>query len=154
MLDLANIFSNFSAFCNSHMSQHMANTSICEALKVCRKNINIAIKGWRLFIFCTGMNWKSHFQEMQWDQRLANIPKWVAIELSSGAEYPPQGQWVAETNKIFCKWCTHFASHKMHDKRTARLPVCQLDLDKLMHDIHPGASAIFMDDGEFCISLT
>lgn len=147
LLDPSKLVNNFIAFCNNPLChENTVSQQLLQALKD-RRNLKTTMQEQqRLFVFQAGLNWKSPFQAIRRQQLLDTIPTFVVIDLGVGAIYPPPGHWIAENKTIFNMWDSHLRNCKMKDKRTPRLPIHELDVEKLMHDLLPGQSAIFRDE--------
>jgi hypothetical protein len=91
----------------------------------------------RDFATIAGLNWPA----IRRDQYLSTIPTFFVEELDE--PYPPLGHWVCETGRIRAKWEHHIKKGKQPDSRKRRLPMMELEPERLVHDVDESESRIF-----------
>jgi hypothetical protein len=133
-----NIFRSFLSWCNDQTLD--CPEEVKEAIRIRTGHKMKQRKTKRNFISRVGLNWG----RVEREEYLSQIPTTTVGELS--APYPPLSHWVYESDEIKKKWEYWITKARQADARKKRLPMLELDPDKLVHDIDANTSMIFLND--------
>ena len=83
--------------------------------------------------------------------KFAQIPKSFVKRFGKDDAYPPLKTWVFESSEIGNRWREHLTSGPRPDVRKPYLPMMEVDLSLLAHDVGTEESRVFFnaDDGRF-----
>ena len=118
-------------------------TALCVRRTKAKAQINA--KQW--LVLSIGLDWKSPRQEERRELLLSYMKAHNQVSAHRlPAPYPPPSVWVAESQSIHTKWCSHLSSVELHDDRyNEHLPIHILDWNQLQKNIGPDEDAYICD---------